>query len=139
IDDDLRVFFSNAISTLIPFFAFSLGNGIKLTVIAQTGIFGIFMGLAVIAVTGIPLIVADILIGKGNGTAGIAASSTAGAAVATPMLVAELVPELKPIAPAATAIVASALIVTALVVPIVTAMYAKYVTKHNLFNREKTA
>lgn len=136
LDDDLRVFFSNAIGTLIPFFAFSLGNGIKLTVIAQTGIFGIFVGLAVIVITGIPLIIADILIGKGNGTAGIAASSTAGAAVATPMLVAELVPAFKPIAPAATAIVASSLIVTAIAVPIVTAIYAKYVTKHNLFSKK---
>jgi len=139
IDDDLRDFFSQAIHTLIPFFAFSLGNAIKLTVIAQTGVFGIVLGLAVIVITGIPLIIADIFIGRGNGTAGIAASSTAGAAVATPLLVAELVPELKPIAAAATALVASSLIVTAIVVPIITAMYVKYVAKYNMFNRRSAA
>lgn len=134
IDEDLREFFSRAIQTLIPFFAFSLGNGIKLSVIAETGLLGIVVGLIVIAITGIPLIIADILIGRGNGTAGIAASSTAGAAVATPMLVAELVPEFQPIAPAATALVASSLIVTALAVPIITSIYSNYVTKHNLFS-----
>lgn len=136
LDGDLREFLGKGSQVLIPFFAFSLGNGIKLSVIAQTGLLGIFIGLVVIVITGIPLIIADILIGRGNGTAGIAASSTAGAAVATPMLVAELVPAFKPIAPAATALVASSLIVTAITVPIITAAYSKYVTKHNLFSRK---
>lgn len=135
LDDDLREFFGKAIHTIIPFFAFALGNGIKLTVIAQTGLLGICMALAVIVITGIPLIIADITIGRGNGTAGIAASSTAGAAVATPLLVAEMIPEFKPIAPAATALVASSLIVTAIIVPIITALYAKHVTNRNLFSR----
>lgn len=83
--------------TLIPFFAFALGNTIDLSVIAQTGVLGILLGVAVIIITGIPLIIADKLIGGGDGTAGIAASSSAGAAVATPVLIAEMVPAFKPI------------------------------------------
>ena len=42
----------------------------------------LLLGVVVIIITGIPLIIADKLIGGGDGTAGIAASSSAGAAVA---------------------------------------------------------
>ncbi|EEZ5602591.1 2-keto-3-deoxygluconate permease [Escherichia coli] len=119
--------FSKAVQTLIPFFAFALGNTIDLTVIAQTGLLGILLGVAVIIVTGIPLIIADKLIGGGDGTAGIAASSSAGAAVATPVLIAEMVPAFKPMAPAATSLVATAVIVTSILVPILTSIWSRKV------------
>ncbi|ACS85504.1 2-keto-3-deoxygluconate transporter [Musicola paradisiaca] len=125
LDPELREFFSRAVQTLIPFFAFALGNTIDLSVIAQTGLLGILLGIAVIAVTGVPLILADRLIGGGDGTAGIAASSSAGAAVATPVLIAEMVPAFKPVAPAATALVATSVIVTSLLVPVITALWSK--------------
>lgn len=67
LDPELREFFSKAVQTLIPFFAFALGNTIDLTVIAQTGLLGILLGVAVIIVSGIPLIIADKLIGGGDG------------------------------------------------------------------------
>ncbi|EOX5071097.1 2-keto-3-deoxygluconate permease, partial [Shigella flexneri] len=98
-----------------------------LTVIAQTGLLGILLGVAVIIVTGIPLIIADKLIGGGDGTAGIAASSSAGAAVATPVLIAEMVPAFKPMAPAATSLVATAVIVTSILVPILTSIWSRKV------------
>ncbi|KUS33989.1 2-keto-3-deoxygluconate permease [Escherichia coli] len=123
LDPELREFFSKAVQTLIPFFAFALGNTIDLTVIAQT----ILLGVAVIIVTGIPLIIADKLIGGGDGTAGIAASSSAGAAVATPVLIAEMVPAFKPMAPAATSLVATAVIVTSILVPILTSIWSRKV------------
>lgn len=129
LDPELREFFTKAVQTLIPFFAFALGNTIDLHVIAQTGLLGIVIGIAVIFVTGIPLILADIYIGGGDGTAGIAASSSAGAAVATPVLIAEMIPAFKPIAPAATALVATSVIVTSILVPIITALYANQVRK----------
>ena len=125
LDPDLREFFSKSIHTLIPFFAFALGNTINLGVILETGLLGILLGLAVIVVTGIPLMLTDKFIGGGNGTAGIAASSTAGAAVATPVLIAEMLPQFKPVAPAATALVATSVIVTSVLVPIITAMWSK--------------
>ncbi|WP_061892617.1 2-keto-3-deoxygluconate transporter [Escherichia coli] len=127
LDPELREFFSKAVQTLIPFFAFALGNTIDLTVIAQTGLLGILLGVAVIIVTGIPLIIADKLIGGGDGTAGIAASSSAGAAVATPVLIAEMVPAFKPMAPAATSLVATAVIVTSILVPIITSIWSRKV------------
>lgn len=67
LDPALREFFTNAVQTLIPFFAFALGNTINLAVIAQTGLLGIQLGLMVIIITGIPLILADRLIGGGDG------------------------------------------------------------------------
>ncbi|SCC54003.1 2-keto-3-deoxygluconate transporter [Kosakonia oryziphila] len=125
LDAELREFFSKAVQTLIPFFAFALGNTIDLTVIAQTGLLGIFLGLAVIVITGIPLIIADKLIGGGDGTAGLAASSSAGAAVATPVIIAEMVPGFKTMAPSATSLVATSVIITSILVPILTSVWSR--------------
>ncbi|MFO6428453.1 2-keto-3-deoxygluconate permease [Escherichia coli] len=111
--------------TLIPFFAFALGNTIDLTVIAQTGLLGILLGVAVIIVTGIPLIIADKLIGGGDGTADCRfqfrrgrgrtlADCRNGACV-------------KPIASAATSLVATAVIVTSILVPILTSIWSRKV------------
>jgi len=126
LDSELREFFGRCVHPLIPFFGFALGCGIDLNVIATSGFAGILLGLGVIVVTGIPLILADKFIGGGNGTAGIAASSTAGAAVANPTIIAEMIPKFKPLVPAATALVATACLVTVILVPILTAMWARY-------------
>jgi len=129
IDNDFRTFFSKATHTMIPFFGFALGNTIDLGVIVETGLLGIVMGLLVIVVTGLPLMLADKFIGGGNGTAGVAASSTAGAAVANPMIIASIKPEFMPVAQSATALVAASVIVTSILVPIITAYWAKYMNK----------
>ncbi|HEY0209400.1 2-keto-3-deoxygluconate transporter [Acerihabitans sp.] len=126
LDDELREFFGRAVPTLIPFFAFALGGAIDLSVIRDTGLLGILLGVGVIIVTGIPLILADKFIGGGDGTAGIAASSSAGAAAATPFLIAEMNPVFKSQVASATALVATAVIVTSVLVPILTALWAKW-------------
>jgi 2-keto-3-deoxygluconate permease len=125
LDPDLKEFFSKATGTLIPFFGFALGNTINFSVIIDTGLLGILLGLAVIIVTGIPLILADKWLAGGNGTAGVAASSTAGAAVANPMIIAQMNPAFESVAQSATALVATCVIVTAILVPILTAIYSK--------------
>jgi 2-keto-3-deoxygluconate permease len=125
LDSELRELFGRCVHPLIPFFGFALGNGIDLHVIATSGLPGVVLGLAVIVVTGVPLILADKLLGGGNGAAGLAASSTAGAAVANPAIIGEMIPKFKPMVPAATAIVATACLVTAVLVPILTAMWAR--------------
>lgn len=114
LDHDLRSFFSKATPVLIPFFGFALGNTINLSVIVDTGLLGILLGVAVIVITGIPLIIADRVIGGGNGTAGVAASSAAGAAVANPVIIAQINPAFEPVAASATALVAASVIVTAI-------------------------
>ncbi|MFM0497158.1 2-keto-3-deoxygluconate transporter [Paraburkholderia caledonica] len=125
IDSELREFFGRCVHPLIPFFGFALGNGIDLNVIAKSGMAGVLLGLAVIVVTGIPLILADRWIAGGNGAAGLAASSTAGAAVANPAIIGEMIPSFKPLVPAATAMVATACLVTAILVPMLTALWVR--------------
>jgi 2-keto-3-deoxygluconate permease len=134
LDHDFRDYFGKATQTLIPFFGFALGSSIDLGVIVDTGLLGILLGIVVIIITGVPLILADKFIGRGDGTAGIAASSTAGAAVANPMIIANLKPEFLPAAEAATALVAACVIVTAILVPILTAYYSNHTKKKATLN-----
>ncbi len=137
LDPDLKEFFSKATGTLIPFFGFALGNTINFSVIIDTGLLGILLGLAVIIITGIPLILADKWLAGGNGTAGVAASSTAGAAVANPMIIAQMNPAFAPVAQSATALVATCVIVTAVLVPILTAICSKrFSAKENLITHD---
>ena len=125
LDPELRKFFGQCVHALIPFFGFSLGNSLDLHVILQAGPAGILLSLFVIVVTGIPLMLADKFIGRGNGTAGLAASSTAGAAIANPTLIAGMIPSFKPLVPAATVLVATSCLVTAILVPILTAAWSR--------------
>lgn len=129
LDHDLRDFFGKATHTMIPFFGFALGCSIDLGVIVQTGLLGVLLAVSVIIITGIPLILADKYVGGGNGTAGLAASSTAGAAVANPMIVANMKPEFMPAAQSATALVAACVVVTSILVPILTAYWSQYMKK----------
>jgi len=126
LDTELREYFGKASNVMIPFFAFALGNTIDLNVIGKTGLLGVMLGIGVIIVTGIPLMLADKFIGGGNGTAGLAASSTAGAAVTNPLIIGEMLPEFKAVAQAATALVATSVIVTSILVPVLTAWWSNY-------------
>lgn len=126
LDPKLRDLFSPGCKILIPFFAFALGNTIDLhTLMSPLAALGIVFALFAIVATGVPLIIADILVGGGNGTAGIAASSTAGAAVANPLAIAAVAPEFMPVAKDATTLVAICVIVTSIIVPIITGLWHK--------------
>lgn len=125
LDVNLREFFGRASTIMIPFVGFALGNTINLTVLFDTGLLGVLLAVAVIVITGIPLIFADRWIGKGNGTAGVAASSTAGAAIANPAAIAAIQPQFAIAAQSATALIATSVIVTSVLVPILTSMYNK--------------
>ena len=126
LDRSLREFLAPGVAILIPFFAFGLGNTMTFMVVGKAGLLGILMGIAVVAVTGTVLILADRLIG-GNGTAGIAAASTAGNAAAVPAAIAAIDKSYEPIAPSATVLVATCTLVTAILVPLVTAWWARKV------------
>jgi 2-keto-3-deoxygluconate permease len=126
LDSELREYFGKASNVMIPFFAFALGNTIDLNVITKTGMLGVLLGITVIIITGIPLMLTDKYIGGGNGTAGLAASSTAGAAVTNPLIIGEMLPEFKPAAQAATTLVATSVIVTSILVPMLTAWWSNY-------------
>jgi 2-keto-3-deoxygluconate permease len=121
-DQKMRAFLAPAVPVLIPFFAFALGANIDLGTVWKAGLLGIGLGVFVVVVTGIALFFTDRLTG-GNGTAGLAAASTAGNAAAVPAIVAAANPVYRPAAASATILVATSVVVTAILVPIVTAWW----------------
>lgn len=126
LDPKLREFFTPGGMLMIPFFAFALGNTIDLnTLLSPLAALGVVLAISVIILTGIPLILADKYIGGGTGTAGLAASSTAGAAAANPVAIAAVAPQFADVAPQATVLVAICVIVTSIVVPILTGIWYK--------------
>jgi len=127
LDEEMRLFLSQGVSVLIPFFAFALGCTLDLHRVASAGLLGLALGVVLVLVSATCLIAADRLIG-GDGTAGIAASSTAGNAAAVPMLVAIANPAYSAAAAPATVLVASCVIVSSLLVPPLTALWKARMT-----------
>ncbi|WP_036746225.1 2-keto-3-deoxygluconate permease [Paenibacillus sp. UNC451MF] len=136
VDPDIRSLFSKGNAMLIPFIGFALGSGIDLSKVYQAGITGIVLGLFVVIVTGTVCMLADKLTG-GNGVAGIAAATTAGNAAAVPAVIASANPKYADVAPSATVIIASCVIVTAILVPILTAWWAKRVNQRKTGDEEQ--
>jgi 2-keto-3-deoxygluconate permease len=128
LDHEMREFLSRAIAVMIPFFAFALGTGLDLHKVWHAGVLGVLIGVGVVIFTGIVLYGADRLTG-GTGVAGVAAASTAGNASAVPAIVAASNPAYAAAAPSATALVASSVVVTAILVPILTAWVARRVAE----------
>lgn len=126
LDPKLRAFFSPGGTLLIPFFGFALGNTINLAnLLSPLAYLGILLSVFVIVATGIPLMLADKFIGKGTGTAGIAASSSAGAAVGNPAAIAVVASQFAPVQESATILVTISVIVTSILVPIITGLWYK--------------
>lgn len=125
LDEELRDFFGSHEPLIVPFMAFTLGQGINLKSVTTAGLPGILLGVSVVVITGFVCIIADRLLG-GSGVAGAAASSTAGNAAGTPQAVALADPSFAAIAPIATIQVAASVIVSAILTPILTAyMYRR--------------
>jgi 2-keto-3-deoxygluconate permease len=124
LDKEMREFLGKAVPVLVPFFAFALGAGLNLQNVWKAGFLGVLLGISIVLITGLTLLFTDRIIG-GNGIAGLSAASTAGNAAGVPAAVAAANAAYAPLVPSATALVASCVIVTAILVPIVTAWYAK--------------
>jgi len=116
LDPEIRDLLGKAAPALIPFFAFALGASMNLARVRDAGLAGLVLGIAVIAISGAFLFVADRLTG-GTGIAGLAAATTAGNAAAVPALVAAADPKFAQAAGPATVLVASSVLVTAFLVP----------------------
>jgi 2-keto-3-deoxygluconate permease len=137
LDSELRDFFGRHEPLIVPFMAFTLGQGINLKAVFTAGVPGILLGVAVFVVTGIVCIFADRLLG-GSGVAGAAASSTAGNATGTPQAIALADHSYAAIAPAATIQVAASVIVTAVLTPILTACSRTHRSIARTANRKPT-
>lgn len=128
LDPELREFLSHGVAVVIPFFAFALGATLDLHRVWTAGLLGLGMGLVIVLVCAVCLLVVDRLIG-GDGTAGIAASTTAGNAAAVPMLVASANHSYVAAAGPATVLVGASVIVSSLIVPPLTAWWKGRVTR----------
>lgn len=125
IDKKVRDFFEPAGSVMIPFVGFALGAGIDLMNVIKGGLPGIALGLITIFIGGAFIILCDRLISKRPGYAAVAVSTTAGNAVAVPAAVALVDPSWAPYVGTATTQVAAAVVVSAILVPILTDRWAK--------------
>lgn len=125
LDSDFGEYFGKAVGPAIPFLSFSLGASINLGDIVNSGFGGIILGVIVVLGSGIPLILADRYLLKRPGYAGAALATAAGNAVATPAAIAAVDPTLEPLVSSATTQVAAAVLVSALLTPVLTAWVVK--------------
>lgn len=125
LDKDIQKFLEPAGTILIPFVGFMLGAGIKITNLAKGGAGGILLGLICCFVGGAFILLCDRQIGRRPGYAAWAVATTAGNAVAVPAAVALVDPAWAPYESVATAQVAAAAVLTAILVPFITSWWAK--------------
>jgi 2-keto-3-deoxygluconate permease len=128
LDPEMSSFLGAGSKILIPFFGFALGNTLNLHNVWAAGLCGIVLALATLAISALFLVPIDRLVG-GNGTAGMAAASTAGNAVAVPMLIAAADSNYAAAAKPATVLVASCVVITAFATPLMTAWWYRRVTR----------
>ncbi len=125
LDKSLADYFKPAGAIMIPFVGFCLGSGINITNLVKGGPQGIVLGLITVFVGGSFIVFCDRVIGRRPGYAGWAVATTAGNAVAVPAAVALVDPTYAPFVSEATVQVAASTVVTAILVPFITAWWAK--------------
>jgi 2-keto-3-deoxygluconate permease len=128
LDPAMRRFLAPAVPALVPFLGLTLGLTINLTAVWQAGLLGVGLGLFVVLIGGAVLLLADKLTG-GDGIAGLAAATTAGNAAVVPTIVAQANPVNAPAAQSATVLVAASVVVTAILCPVITVLWARGVLK----------
>ena len=106
---------------VIPFMSFAVGTGINLKTVLTGGFAGIFLGLIVVIFTGgLTYLGYRFILRRGHKSGiGFAAGTTAGNAVAVPAVVAVADPRFEPFVASAAAQAATAVLVTAVLAPIV--------------------
>jgi 2-keto-3-deoxygluconate permease len=112
---------------VIPFFALALGTGINLNNIVTGGLSGLVVGLIVAPITGFFTYLGyRYLLRRGHRSGiGFAAGTTAGNAIATPAVIGMADPSFQPYVETATAQVAAAVLVTAVIAPLLASFVLK--------------
>lgn len=122
---EVRQFFKPGVHACIPLIGISIGSSLDVMMIFKAGISGIILGLMATGLGGIALIFADKLILRRPGYAGASLACTAGSAVAYPAIVAGVVPALQEVAAVASVQIAAAVIVSAILCPMLTSWAIK--------------
>lgn len=138
LDEDIRDFLAPGSTLLIPFFAFPLGAALNFSQIITAGMPGILLGFAVTLLTGIGGYIAMKLIKADNPAVGGAVGTTAGNAAGTPEALAAIDPTLATVAAVSTVQVAAAIIVTAILCPMLVS-YLDKLEKKKKANKLKSA
>ena len=137
LDEEMRKFLGLGERVLIPFFAFSLGAGMDFFTIFKAGASGIILGVVTVLATGLGGYFLLRLFGYKNAIAGAAEGSVAGNAVATPAAIAAIDASYKPIMNDATAQVAAACIITALLCPALVVFMNKLQESKGIYKPKK--
>ena len=124
LDPRMRQCLSAGGEVTIMVLGFALGANMSLQQVAQGGVPGIVLGLITVVIGGVFNILFDKLTG-GSGIAGASISSVGGNAVATPMALAAVDKSLEGVAAIAQPQVAAAVVVTAILCPMLTNWISK--------------
>lgn len=125
LDDDLAKFLEPGTYLLIPFFAFPLGAGLNFGNLVKAGIPGILLGVVCTLTTGFGgYLVMKALKAKNSGV-GWAIGTTAGNAVGTPAFLLSIGATTEAISTSATGQITGAIIVTAILCPLLTHYFSK--------------
>ncbi|MDN6146196.1 MAG: 2-keto-3-deoxygluconate permease [Tetragenococcus koreensis] len=136
LDENIRTFLEPGTSLLIPFFAFPLGAGLNLGQLVSAGASGIILGIMCVLITGIAGYFIFRVLKFKYPQVGAGVGATAGNAVGTPVAVAAIDPGFREVASQATAQVAAAIIVTAIICPFLVSYLDKHEKKRNNIKSE---
>lgn len=129
LDEELRSFLAPGTAVLIPFFAFPLGASLNFGQLITAGASGILLGVLCTLITGFAGYFVFRVLKFKFPQVGAAVGATAGNAIGTPAAVAAIDPSLAAVASQATAQVAAAIIVTALLCPVLVSFLDRYEKK----------
>ena len=129
-----RNFLAPGQSLIIPFVAFAIGAGIDFSVLLASGMAGIILGVMTVCLSGGAAVVAVYLWHRlrrtpqpaRNVVSGVAESAVAGNAIATPAAIAAIDPSFAAMEGAATAQIATAVVVTAFITPFLVAAVSRW-------------
>jgi len=131
LDEELRTWLAPGAVILIPFFAFPLGSALSLGQLLTAGLPGIVLGVICTVLTGFGGYGAAKLIRSKYPQVGAAIGTSAGNSVATPAAVAAADASLAGAADSATVQIAAAIIVTAVLCPILVSWLDKVEKKNH--------
>lgn len=111
-------FFAPGVTLTLPFIGFALGAGIDLRQLWLGGVSGLLLAVFALLLGGAVAFALDRWLLRGNGSVGIAACATGANAIAVPAALALSNPAWLPVSAAATAQIGTAVLFTAIAVPL---------------------
>lgn len=125
LDSNFRNVFAAGMGAIMPFVGFSLGTGMNLGAVVSAGLSGAILGLGVVFFTGVVIYWIYSLIRRSPQPMGVAVGTTGGNAVAVPAVIAATDPSFAPYVESATGQVAAAVVITALLIPVLAGYFSK--------------